>query len=163
MPGLLVYKSMSGELKFNYHYILMQCSIHLRSSAVPTSQRRIVPRRLALQRSTITKAICCPKEPMEERPQSTCLAAAMARAVANVTINHHEGHLLSWPANGGAHIDNGTIVANTTINHEPTEDHAAAMATVVANTTINHHKGHLLSRQVNGGLNNQEDVTIRRT
>ena len=60
----------SLSTKACYRYILMQCSTHLRSSAVPTSQQRIVPRRLASQRrwqrslqtqqSTITKAICCP-------------------------------------------------------------------------------------------------------
>ncbi len=65
----------SLSTKACYRYILMQCSTHLRSSAVPTSQQRIVPRRLASQRrwqrslqtqqSTITKAICCPNEQME--------------------------------------------------------------------------------------------------
>jgi hypothetical protein len=49
----------------------------------------------------------------------------MATIVANTTINHHEGHLLSQRANGGARSGDCTIVANTTINH---------------------HEGHLLSR-----------------
>jgi hypothetical protein len=77
-------------------------------SAVPTSQRRSAQRQwqrsLQTQQSTITKAICCPDKPTEERPPSTCLAAVMATIVANTTINHHEGHLLSRRANGGASI-----------------------------------------------------------
>jgi hypothetical protein len=83
----------------------------------------------------------------------------MATIVANTTINHHKGHLLSQLASGGAtpidlprsgdgndrckHNNQPSRMPSTV--DKPTEERAVAMATIVANTTINHHEGHQLS------------------